>query len=147
MLEQEHIKIYEDGTEAETSFPAENALDGDSKTYWRTNVGSVDPTAKSITFDLKEIKTVSDIGIEWLKSDRNYYFCIQVSTDGNSWSYVDNMGTADSKDTMINSGKNLTAYYSLGNVKARYIKYTGLGNSSSNAAKYNQVCEFNVYLK
>lgn len=147
LLEQEHITIYKAGTEEETSFPAENALDGDSKTYWRTNVGSVDPMAKSITFDLKEIKTVSDIGIEWLKSDRNYYFCIQVSTDGSSWSYVDNMGTADSKDTMINSGKKLTAYYSLGNVKARYIKYTGLGNSSSNAAKYNQVCEFNVYLK
>ena len=150
LLAQSSISVVEEETDYVT-YGGESAIDGKTDTYWQSSSG--DSTGnnlykKKLTLDLGELKTISDIGITWPQTNRKYYFCIQTSTDGETWSYIDNMGTDDSTDNMINSEQTTTKYYCLGNVEARYIRYIGLGSSrSGSAGKYNQVCEFNVYVK
>lgn len=117
------------------------SLDGDSSTYWESNSGGSKDKKGVLIFDLGETKTISEIQLEWANGSRQYNFCIQVSTDGETWSYIDNMGTADSISTMIKSNAKTACYY-LGNIEARFIRYIGYAN---NANKYNQLCEFNVY--
>ena len=126
----------------QTDHPASATLDGDSTTYWTVTSGSNKDKKGIITFDLGGIKTVSGIQIEWLsnKSGRKYNFYIQVSTDGETWSYIDNMGT----DEAVIQNSALSVNYSLGDVRAQYIRYVGYGATNNSN---NQLCEFNAYVK
>lgn len=145
LLAQSSISVADDSESTNQYKNAAFALDGDATKYWQSDSGPDKNQLGRLVFDLGEIKTVSEIKLNWFsnKSGRKYYFCIQVSTDGTTWTNVSNMGTPDSKDTMIKNTTLEDCYY-LGETQARYIRYLGFGATNN---RYNQVSEFNVYLK
>lgn len=146
LLPQSSITVTDDSVlEVSSSFPPEKTLDGDEATYWQVASGSNKDNLGVLIFDLTEEKTVSEIELQWFsnKNGRKYYFCIEVSTDGTTWTPIANMGTRDSKETMINNTALKDCYY-LGETRARYIRYSGFGATNNNN---NQLCEFNVYTK
>lgn len=142
------------------TYVASNAIDGDAETRWTSYLGkNKESGPHSITIDLKSVRNISDIGIKWYNSDdRHYYFCIEVSEDGKTFTPVKNMGAYNPESTksvqngMLQSKKTATngeiQYFTLEDTKARYIRYWGHGNDyETSALNYNHILEMEVYLQ
>ena len=108
--------------EPEASHPAAKVSDND-----------IDPESRWaaendawIILDMGREETIDAVGIAaWKGSERSYTFKIEVSADGETWNEV----IAQRGTDKVN-GESIGIYdFSNGAVKARYVKYSGRGNS------------------
>lgn len=99
-----------------------NSYDGSLETRWAPY--GKDGDAWGI-YDLDEVYTINDLYMAWYNgTSRIYYFDIELSEDGESWTKVIENG--QSSGTSVELEK-----FSIGGVKARYIKYIGGGNTTN----------------
>jgi len=125
------------GMEVKPSITEANAYDDDFTTYW-TGDPDTEPEV-SITFDLDCLHPLIDIGINFWKADeRTTTFSIAVADD-----------TLGSFTTIVNSATSVIGtvdaeqLFSLNGVIARYVKFTGIGNSSS--SNWTSIANVNIY--
>ncbi len=117
----------------------ENAYDDDLTTYWTGNPDT-DPEV-SITFDLSCLHTLTEIGINfWKANERTTTFSIAVADDasGPFTTIIDTQTSAESGATV-----NTEQLFSLNNTLARYVKFIGIGNSSS--SNWTSIANVNIY--
>lgn len=90
---------------------------------------------KWILYDLGEENDVTELEIAFYKgNERNSYFYIETSIDGNSWVSV--------LENAVSSGNsNGLELFDITDSSARYVRYTGNGNSVS---AWNSILELNV---
>ena len=110
-------------------------FDGSFGTRWSYQLDESGNNGYGI-FDFGEVKTLDKLYMSFLNGEkRSYKFSIYVSEDNVTYTPVFEM-----KET---SGKtNQFEEYDLSNVKARYIKMVGYGNSAG--AAWNDPSEFIV---
>lgn len=107
----------------------ENTLDKDMGTRW-----SAEGEAW-IAYDLGEVKTVDYAAIGFYQGNqRKSFFDLEVSQDGENWEMV--YSGESSGET------NEYEIFDLKNSKARFVRYSGHGNSGN---AWNSVSEFAVY--
>ncbi len=109
---------------------AENTLDGDfsAESRW-----SGDGDGQWIRYELNETVTISFVRLAAYSGDQRLaYFSVAVSADGSSWQTVlDNVST---------SGGTLGfQQFSFTPVQARYVRFTGHGNTESTWNSYTEV--------
>lgn len=110
-----------------------NTLDGDLGTRW-----SADGTGQYITYDLGSSQTVSSMKVAWYKGDeRTAYFKIRTGTTTSDMSTIYDASTSGSSGTTLN-----LETYDFDEVTARYVRITGLGNSSNT---WNSITEAEIY--
>lgn len=111
---------------------AAGAVDGDLSTRWN---GWDD--GATLTADLGEVKDVAAVAATFYKgNERNYYFDIEVSTDGENWTRV-----LEAQSSPITLDLQLSMFVFPETVQARYVRYVGHNSSSNNA---NNIWEFVV---
>jgi len=113
---------------------AAGAVDGNLETRWN---GWDD--GATLTADLGEATDVAAVAATFYKgNERNYYFDIEVSVDGENWTRV-----LEAQSSPITLDKEFSMFVFPEVVKARYVRYVGHNSSSNNA---NNIWEF-VILK
>ncbi len=112
-----------------TNVPA-HLYDGDLDTRWSANaIGSM------ATMDLGSLKKINELRIAFFKADeRNAYFDLQRSTDGNSWTTFQTGLASDAITTDMES-------FPFQEQTARYIRYVGQGNSVN---AWNSILEIEI---
>ncbi|MGL1888688.1 MAG: polysaccharide lyase family 7 protein, partial [Reichenbachiella sp.] len=107
-----------------------NTIDGDLGTRW-----SAKGSGQYITYDLGSVQTVSSLNIAWFKGDaRSSIFKIRIGT---STSTLSDVYTGESSGSTLGLES-----YSFDATSARYVRITGLGNSSNT---WNSVTEAEIY--
>jgi len=102
----------------------EGAVDGDFSTRWN---GWDD--GATLTVDLGETKKIASIAAAFYLSDeRNYFFDIEVSNDGETWTRV-----LEAQSSPIIKEKDLANFPFPETVEARYLRYVGHNSSANNA--------------
>lgn len=108
-----------------------NTIDGDFETRWSAN------GRQSLTVELKNTAVAGAIAIAFYNGNsRAAYFDLEVSENGKDWIAV---SSCDSS-----GATNDYEYFDLKNLKAKYIRYKGLGNSTGS---WNSITEIKVYGK
>ncbi|PIB34033.1 hypothetical protein BFP72_00600 [Reichenbachiella sp. 5M10] len=116
-------------SEDDGNVPA-NTLDGDLGTRWSAN-GS----GQYITYDLGASQTVSSVKAAWYKGDqRSSSFKISVGQSTSTLVEVYS-GSSSGSSTDLET-------YNFESTSARYVRITGLGNSSNS---WNSITEVNIY--
>ena len=127
------------GMEIKPEISEENAYDDDITTYW---TGDPDTEAEvSITFDLGCSTILTEIGINFWKADeRTTTFSIAVAdaAAGPFTIVIDNATSAESGATVATE-----QFFSLNNAEGRYVKFIGIGNSSS--TNWTSIANVNIY--
>ena len=116
-----------------------NAYNDDLTNYW-TGDPSVEPEV-SITFDLACIRELTEIGIHFWKADeRTTTFSIDVAdvAGGPFTTIINNATSADTGVTV-----DTEQLFSLAGTSARYVKFIGIGNSSSSS--WTSIANINIY--
>ncbi len=127
------------GMQDQDNIAEENAYNDDVSNYWTGNPDT-DPEV-SITFDLGCSHTLTDIGINFWKADeRTTTFSIAVSNtvDGLYTTVLDTEMSADANVTV-----NTEQLFSLNAKIGRYVKFIGIGNSSS--TNWTSIANVNIY--
>ena len=116
---QTDIIITAEGSQ--TGNPYSNVNDGSLDTRW-----SYEGMNKWIRFDLREIKRVYAVDVAFYNGNsRVFYFKIQTSTDGTTWT--------DATGNLTSSGlTNELERYTFTPVNARYVRLLCSGNSTNN---------------
>lgn len=109
---------------------AGNVIDGRLDTRWSA-LGS----GQWLRLDLGSEQTLSNVKLAFFKGDaRAYNFSIETSLDDRNW------GTAITQTA--SSGKTIgLETFTLPNISARYVRFTGYGNPTNN---WNSLTEFSV---
>ena len=108
----------------------DNMLDDDLTTRW-TGMA----IGEYAVFDLGSVQAVDGIGAAfWKGAERQYFFDIYVSTDGENWTEAYMDGTSSGETEQI------AAYGFDSSMQARYIKMVGRGNTVDSASKVNINC-------
>ena len=108
----------------------ENTIDNKIATQWSVSGG-----VNWIQYDLGKAKTVSGVSIAWYSGiSRTYYFSVEVSNDGVSWSEV---YSGESTKTT-----NEQERYGFRSVKARYVKLVCKGSSANG---WSNITEFDAW--
>ncbi len=127
------------GAQDKEGIEEENAYDDDLSTYW---TGNPDTAAEvSITLDLDCRHVLTEIGINFWKADeRTTTFSIAIGDDaeGPFMTILDNVSSASDGVTV-----DTEQLFDLENVVARYVKFIGIGNSSS--TNWTSVANINIY--
>jgi len=127
------------GMQDKSTITEENAYDKNLSTYW---TGNPDTAAEvSITFDLDSLYFLTEIGINFWKADeRTTTFSIAISNDslGPFTTILDNETSAASGATVNTEQK-----FSLNGIVGRYVKFIGIGNSSS--SNWTSIANVNIY--
>ena len=106
----------------------DKAVDGDLSTRWASN-----GTKEWGIFDLGEVKDIDAFAVAcWMGNERSFNFDIYVSDDNINYTKVMSV-TTDGKSASP------VVYIPDKNVRGRYIKFSGRGNSVND---YNHVSEF-----
>ena len=116
----------------------ENAYNDDNTNYW---TGNPDTEAEvSITFDLACVHELTEIGINFWKADeRTTTFSIAVSDNPfGPFTTIINTATSAASNVTIDTEQ----IFSL-NATARYVKFIGIGNSSS--TNWTSIANVNIY--
>lgn len=109
---------------------AANAIDDDLDTRW-----SGEGTDAWLQLDLGSEQQMDAVQIAWYKGDeRKSYFSIAVSDNAQDWTTIVSSTESSGSSSALES-------FSFDTVTARYIRYLGQGNESSD---WNSVTEFNV---
>ena len=107
-----------------------NTLDGDFSTRWSAN-----GQGQWLELDLGSVHTVGQVAIAWYRGDqREAVFDFEVSSDGVNWTPVFS-GVSSGTTTDLET-------FSFSPVAARFVRYVGLGNSSST---WNSITEVQVF--
>lgn len=121
---QNQIPVYGVVASTDDGNIAEGAVDGSFETRWN---GWDD--GATLTLDLGEVKQIASIAAAFYKSnERNYYFDIEVSVDGETWTTV-----LEAQESPIILEKELAMFKFPETVSARYLRYVGHNSSSNNA--------------
>lgn len=119
-----------------------NAFDDDLSTYWTGNPDT-EPEV-SITFDLGAPHLLSTIGINfWLADLWTTSFGVSVA-DNAAGPFTPVIFSASSAPTNSGVTTNTEQPFSLNNVTARYVKFIGLGNSST-SQNFSTIANVNIY--
>lgn len=112
----------------------EHSCDGNLSTRW-----SAEGVGQWLVHDLGESKKIDAFGVaEWMGNQRNFYFDLQVSDDGENWmSVVDNYATSGTTE-------DIEIIPLANSVNARYVRYWGKGNSRNG---WNNVLELAAYAR
>jgi poly(beta-D-mannuronate) lyase len=114
-----------------------NAYDDDLGTYW-TGDPDTEPEV-SITFDLACLHPLNDIGIHFWKADiRTTTFSISVSNDS-----LGPFTTVLNNVTSAIATVETEQLFDLTGTITRYVKFTGIGNSSS--SNWTSIANVNIY--
>ncbi len=110
----------------------ENTIDDDLNTRW-----SAFGEGQWITYDLGSVFNVERVDIAWYRGDvRRAFFGLEASEDGTTWIPLLPNGTESSKFTLekeiVWEGKQ----------QARFLRYTGQGNTENNWVSITEVCVF-----
>lgn len=127
------------GMQDKEGIAEENAYDNNNSTYWTGNPDT-DPEV-SITFDLGCRHILTEIGINFWKADeRTTTFSIAVAKDtiGSFTTIIDEATSADANVTV-----NSEQLFSMDNTVGRYVKFIGIGNSSS--SNWTSIANVNIY--
>ena len=128
-----------EGTQDIPTVSEENAYNDDLSNYWTGNPDT-EPEV-SITFDLSCIHELTEIGINFWKADeRTITFSIAVADEaaGPFTTVIDTETSAESGVTVETE-----QFFSLAGVLARYVKFIGIGNSSS--TNWTSIANVNIY--
>lgn len=132
-MSQLAIEIATDNGTSEDIHPAEMAVDHDFNPDSRW---SSENEGKALLLDLGQQNTVKEIGIAWYKGDeRQSFFEAAVSVDGTDFTPV----IARTQSAGVTSA---IERYDLDDSLARYVRITGLGNTSN---AWNSIIEAQVY--
>ncbi len=116
-----------------------NAYNDDLTNYWTGNPDTAQEV--SITFDLDCIHELTEIGIHFWKADeRTTTFSIAVADDA-SGPFTTIISNAMSADTGVTV--ETEQLFSLAGTFARYVKFIGIGNSSS--SNWTSIANVNIY--
>lgn len=111
-------------------YPPAATVDGKLSTGWAAS-----GDGQWIRYDLQAVRTISHLGINWLKGNQGRMaFEIQVSDDGTAFTTVyaaQSSGTTTAEET-----------YDFPDVTARYVRILGHGNSVNN---WNLIAETGIY--
>lgn len=108
----------------------DNMLDDDLTTRW-TGMA----IGEYAIFDLGTVQDVDGVGAAfWKGAERQYFFDIYVSEDGQNWTEAYMDGTSSGETEQI------AAYGFDSTMKARFIKMVGRGNTVDSASKVNINC-------
>jgi poly(beta-D-mannuronate) lyase len=125
------------GMEVKPTMFEENAYDDDLTTYW-TGDPDTEPEV-SITFDLDCLHPLTEIGINfWKAAERTTTFSIAISNDS-----LGPFTTVINNETSVISTVDTEQFFDLNGVVARYVKFTGIGNSSS--SNWTSIANVNIY--
>lgn len=127
------------GMQDKEGISEDNAYDDDNATYWTGDPDTEDEV--SITFDLSCSHVLTEIGINFWKADeRTTTFSIDLAevAEGPYTTIIDTETSAESGVTVDTEQK-----FSLNNTIARYVKFTGIGNSSS--SNWTSLANVNIY--
>jgi poly(beta-D-mannuronate) lyase len=127
------------GMQDKEEISEKNAYNDDLSNYW-TGDPDTEPEV-SITFDLGCPHVLTEIGINFWKADeRTTTFSIAISneTSGPFTTIIDTETSSDSNVTVDTEQK-----FSLNNSVGRYVKFIGIGNSSS--TNWTSIANVNVY--
>ncbi|MBQ4526473.1 MAG: discoidin domain-containing protein [Clostridia bacterium] len=109
----------------------ENTFDGDLETRWSAEGN------QWISFELAKSAELNCVAIAFYEGHKRMaYFDLQVSDDGKTWKTVN--------ETESTGNTSDYEYYSLGNTKAKYIRFVGYGNSKSG---WNSISEVQIFGK
>lgn len=116
-----------------------NAYNDDYTNYWTGNPDT--EVEVSITFDLKCIHELSEIGIYfWRADERTTTFSIEVAdTVTGPFTLVIDSAVSDSFGVTVDTEQ----IFSLNGVFGRYVKFIGIGNSSS--TNWTSIANVNIY--
>ena len=113
----------------EQTSPPNNVIDQNFGTRW-----AAEGADQWITLELDDVYPIEKIGISWMNGDsRVYDFKLEISEDGKTWTEVFNGSSL--------SGRTGLEYTQLGGKNAKYVRYTGYGNSMN---KWNSITEIAV---
>lgn len=113
----------------EKTSPPSNVIDQNFGTRWASEGND-----QWITLELDDVYPIEKVGISWMSGDvRMYNFKLEFSEDGITWNTVYNGSSV--------SGKIGLEYTSTGGKRAKYVRYTGYGNSLN---AWNSVTEIAV---
>ena len=127
------------GMQNKEGITEENAYDNNNSTYWTGNPDT--DSEVSITFDLGCRHTLTQIGVNFWKADeRTTTFSIAVAKDtiGAFTTIIDEATSTDGEVTV-----DTEQFFSLNNTIARYVKFIGIGNSSS--SNWTSIANVNIY--
>lgn len=116
-----------------------NAYNNDNSDYW---TGDPDTEAEvSITFDLDCPHVLTEIGINFWKADeRTTTFSIAVSNEASGpYSTIIDTETSAASNVTVDTEQR----FSLNNTVGRYVKFIGIGNSSS--TNWTSIANVNIY--
>lgn len=113
----------------EKTSPPNNVIDQNSGTRWAS-----EGKDQWIILELDDVYPIEKVGISWMSGDvRVYKFKLEFSEDGINWNTV--------YDGSSESGKTALEYTNTGGQFAKYVRYTGYGNSVN---AWNSVTEIAV---
>lgn len=141
------VTIEESSGQASSSVPPENAIDGDSATYWQSQRSTEYSDPAYITLDIGAETSLTEIALEFNSATtRTYPFWIEVA--GEDGIFMPVLGGDSEEEAIINQPKNELIYYYLGdNISdVRYVRYCGIGNTASGGGSgYVQLKEIQLY--
>tara|TARA_R110002167_G_scaffold28926_23_gene96821 strand:- start:5722 stop:6972 length:1251 start_codon:yes stop_codon:yes gene_type:complete len=124
------VTATDDGTH--DSYGPLNTIDAD---YSNQSRWSSEGIGKTITFDLGQISTVRDMQIQWYQGNLlNYSFKVDTSNNNVDWTSVLSAGNSNGEAAELETVE-------LTDSQARYLRITGLGNTSS---EWNSIIEAKV---
>lgn len=113
----------------EQKSPPNNVIDQNDGTRWAS-----EGEGQWITLELDDVYSIDKVGISWMNGDsRIYKFKLEFSEDGTNWTTVYNGQSA--------SGTTGLEYTLTDGRRAKYVRYTGDGNSAN---MWNSVTEIAV---
>ncbi len=127
------------GMQDKEEIAEENAYDNNTTTYWTGNPDT-DPEV-AITFDLGCWHTLTQIGINFWKADeRTTTFSIAIAKDTiEGFTTILEEVTSAGGEVTVNTEQ----FFGLDNTVARYVKFIGIGNSSS--SNWTSIANVNIY--
>lgn len=128
-----------EGTQDIPTVSEENAYNDDITNYWTGNPDT-EPEV-SITFDLDCIHELTKIGINFWKADeRTITFSIAVANEAaGPFTTILDMETSAASGVTVATEQ----LFSLAGTLARYVKFIGIGNSSS--TNWTSIANVNIY--
>jgi len=111
----------------------DNVIDMSFGTRWAAQSTDVIPT-QWIMLELDDVYPIEKIGVSWMSgSSRNYTYKLEISEDGEKWTTV--------FDGQSSGETNKCEYTQTYGKTARFIRYTGSGNSANG---WNSITEIEV---
>lgn len=142
-------KLEDVGDYARMQVVTHKASDEPEENHPATNVSDNDTDPESrwaaqnecwIMLDMGQEETIDSIGVSaWKGSERAYTFKVEVSSDGTNWTEVIAKRTTDKEN-----GEDIGIYPFNKTVTARYVRYTGFGNTAN---AWNSLMEIAILKK